>query len=387
MSKFKNIGSVQSKENKDNNDYDELKTEFNSFLINAHDNQQKLDRFEKIEFKLMAAESINDVLLILRDDYLKLFNLDSSSLVLDDHDLSIQKLIPDEFHKKSKKKFLSLFHTPMDLNKLQFLPEKITTGAYQSIKHRWLMYNPEIKSIAILPLIRRGKTIGIFCCGSNDPLRFQVHAGCDFLQRLSFIMAVCIENALNLEILKQSSLMDPLTQVHNRRFFDQRLPEELTRRDRNHAAISCIFLDIDLFKSVNDNYGHGVGDDVLCQVAKRIQTVLRTHDILARYGGEEFVALLPETPNEEALLVAQRIVAAVNKTPVAIGKNVILKISLSAGVSTLMTNDCYEDIQELGRKLLSTADQALYDAKEQGRNRAINAGLLVLSDVAQCSSM
>jgi len=229
--------------------------------------------------------------------------------------------------------------------------------------------------------------MGIFCCGSNDPVRFQVHAGCDFLQRLSFIIAVCIENALNLEILKQSSLMDPLTQVHNRRFFDQRLPEELTRRDRNHAAISCVFLDIDLFKSVNDNYGHGVGDDVLCQVAKRIQTVLRTHDILARYGGEEFVALLPETPNEEALLVAQRIVAEVNKSPVAIGKNIILKISLSAGVSTLMTDAYYEDIKELGRQLLSSADQALYDAKEQGRNRAINAGLLVLSEEAQRLSM
>ena len=197
-------------------------------------------------------------------------------------------------------------------------------------------------------------------------------------------MAVCIENALNLEILKQSSFMDPLTQVHNRRFFDERLPEELNRRDRSQTAISCVFLDIDLFKSVNDNYGHGVGDDVLCQVAKRIQTVLRTHDILARYGGEEFVALLPETPNEEGLLVAQRIVAAVNKTPISIGKNVILKVSLSAGVSTLMTNECYDDIEELGSQLISTADQALYDAKEQGRNRAINAGLLVLSEKSQC---
>lgn len=267
----------------------------------------------------MAAESIKDVLLILRDDYLKLFKLDSTCLILDDRDLSIQKLIPVEFQQNNNKNFLLLFHIPMDLDKLKFLPSHITTGFYQAAKHRWLINEDGIKSIAILPLIRRGKTIGVFCCASREASRFKVYVSCDFLQRLSFIMAVCIENALNLEILKQSSLMDPLTQVHNRRFFDQRLPEELNRRDRTQTAISCIFLDIDLFKSVNDNYGHGVGDDVLYQVAKRIQSALRTHDILARYGGEEFVALLPETPNEEGLLVAQRIVAVVNKAPIARG--------------------------------------------------------------------
>ena len=381
MSKFKNMDTI--KVNKNKKSYGELQTQFYSFLNNAHDNQKKLNRFEKIEFDLMAAESIKDVLLILQQEYIKLFKLDSIGLILDDADLSIQKLIPHEFQKNNSQ-FLSLFHTPMDLDKLRFLPSRITTGIYQTAKHRWLINEEGIKSIAVLPLIRRGKTIGVFCCASKDVSRFKAHVSSDFLQRLSFIMAVCIENALNLEILKQNSFMDPLTQVHNRRFFDQRLPEELNRRDRTQTAISCVFLDIDLFKSVNDNYGHSVGDDVLCQVAKRIQTVLRTHDILARYGGEEFVALLPETPNAEGLLVAQRIVSAVNKTPISIGKNVILKVSLSAGVSTLMTNECYDDIEELGSQLISTADQALYDAKEQGRNRAINAGLLVLSEKAQC---
>ena len=81
--------------------------------------------------------------------------------------------------------------------------------------------------------------------------------------------------------------------------------------------------------------------------------------------------------------MAQRIVSAVNKSPITIGKNLILKVSLSAGVSTLMTEEHYEDIQELGSSLISMADQALYDAKEQGRNRAINAGLLVPNEKSQ----
>ena len=328
----------------------------------------------------------------LRDDYLKLFKLDACTLILNDQNSSLQRLIPEEFQQKSEKKFLSFVKIPFEVDKLLNLSPEITAGAYQPAKHRWLINQANIQSIAVLPLMRRGKMIGVFCGGSNDPSRFLKHAASDFLQRLTFIMAVCIENALNLERLIQSSLTDSLTQVHNRRFFDQRLPEELARRNRNQAAISCVFLDIDFFKSVNDNYGHGVGDDVLCQVAKRIESVLRTNDILARYGGEEFAALLPETNNEKALIVAQRIVNAVNKTPIAIGKNIILTVTLSAGVSTLMAEQCaggikgVGKIKELGMRLLSTADQALYDAKEQGRNRAVNAGLLELNQSAQCSS-
>ncbi|MCW8931964.1 MAG: sensor domain-containing diguanylate cyclase [Gammaproteobacteria bacterium] len=372
----------------------QLKAQFNRLLNNAHENQHKLKRFEEIEFKLMAAESIEQLLRIIRDEYTTLFKLDDCTLLLEDEDLSLRRLIPKSLQHTDDGRFLTLLNFPVELEKLKYLPSQISTGAYQIAKHQWLMANSRIESIAVMPLIRRGKTIGVFCCGSYDRERFQSHAACDFLQRLSFIMAVCIENALNLERLKLSTMTDALTQVHNRRFFDQRLPEELARSERSLNAVSCLFLDIDHFKSVNDTYGHGVGDDVLCQVAQRIQTVLRTHDVLARYGGEEFAVLLPDTDNDEAMMVAQRIIFGVNKNRIVIDKNVILTITISAGVSTLMTedsvDDSFRDVEELGMKLISTADQALYDAKKQGRNRAINAGLLALietdgnSQKAQC---
>lgn len=365
----------------------QLKAQFNRLLSNAHENQHKLKRFEEIEFKLMAAESIEQLLFIIRDEYAQLFKLDACSLLLEDEDLSLRRLIPKELQSTDDKSFLTLLNFPVELEKLKYLPTEITTGFYHLAKHKWLMNNSRIESIAVLPLIRRGKTMGVFCCGSYDRERFQSHAACDFLQRLSFIMAVCIENALNLERLKLSTMTDALTQVHNRRFFDQRLPEELARSERSYKAVSCLFLDIDHFKSVNDTYGHGVGDDVLCQVAQRVQTVLRTHDILARYGGEEFAVLLPDTDNDEAMVVAQRIIIAVNKNRIVIDKKVVLTVTISAGVSTLMVEDssnslssAISDIEKLGLKLLSTADQALYDAKKQGRNRAINAGLLALID-------
>ncbi len=367
-----------------NNDV-KLRAQFDLLLKNAHENQHKLKRFEKIEFKLMAAESIKALLKILRDEYACLFKLDACTLLLDDTDLSLRHLIPESMYESQNNKFLTLLNFPVELEKLKYLPTQITAGRYQLAKHQWLMDAPDIESIAVIPLIRQGKKIGVFCCGSYDRNRFKVHKASDFLQRLSFIMAVCIENALNLERLKLSSMTDDLTQVRNRRFFDQRLPEELSRRDRSLNAISCLFLDIDHFKSVNDTYGHGVGDDVLRQVAQRIQTVLRSQDVLARYGGEEFAVLLPDTGNDEAMMVAQRIITAVNKNRIAIDRNVILTITISAGVSTLMTEETINDIKELGMKLLSSADKALYDAKEQGRNRAINAGLLALTERIECS--
>ena len=370
--------------NSQNNDV-QLRAQFNKLLSNAHENQHKLKRFEKIEFKLMSAESIEQLLSIIRDEYASLFKLDACTLLLEDADLSLRHLIPESIRENKNSQFLSLLNFPVELEKLNYLPTQITTGIYQKAKHQWLMDKSDIKSIAVMPLIRRNKKIGIFCCGSSDSTRFKAHEASDFLQRLSFIMAVCIENALNLERLKLSSMTDALTQVHNRRFFDKRLPEELARHDRSLNAISCLFLDIDHFKSVNDTYGHGIGDDVLRQVAQRVQTVLRSQDVLARYGGEEFAVLLPDTGNDEAMLVAQRIIIAVNKNRIVIDKNVILTITISAGVSTLMTEDAINDIKELGMKLLSTADQALYDAKEQGRNRAINAGLLALTERVEYS--
>ena len=386
---------TQSLQNQDGQDLRsqnvQLKAQFNRLLSNAHENQHKLKRFEEIEFKLMAAESIEELLSIIGDEYAQLFRLDACSLLLEDQDMSLRRLIPQALQDTQEGSFLTLLNFPVELEKLKYLPTQITTGIYHIAKHQWLMDNSRIESIAVMPLVRRGKTMGVFCCGSYDRDRFQAHAACDFLQRLSFIMAVCIENALNLERLKLSTMTDALTQVHNRRFFDQRLPEELARSERSLKAVSCLFLDIDHFKSVNDTYGHGVGDDVLCQVAQRIQTVLRTHDVLARYGGEEFAVLLPDTDNDEAMVVAQRIIMAVNKNRIVIGKKLILTVTLSAGVSTLMVDDtvtgsfhsAFGDIEQLGMKLLSTADKALYDAKEQGRNRAINAGLLALIDTVE----
>ncbi len=143
--------------------------------------------------------------------------------------------------------------------------------------------------------MRRGELLGALNLGSVEPTRFTVEMATDFLDRLRQILAVCLENTINFELLRRTSLIDTLTGVNNRRFFEQRLGEEIDRAGRSGEPLACLFLDIDHFKRVNDTYGHQTSDLVLAEVASQIRSQLRNNDVLARYGGEEFVALLSST--------------------------------------------------------------------------------------------
>jgi diguanylate cyclase (GGDEF)-like protein len=160
--------------------------------------------------------------------------------------------------------------------------------------------------------------------------------------------------------LEQLMLTDPLTGVGNRRLLRLRLADEILRADRFRRGLTAVFFDLDHFKRINDSYGHDVGDAVLIQVAASLGANLRQSDLVARYGGEEFVILLAETRLDEALTLVERMRNAVAelKIPGLPGR-----ITLSAGLAQWR-----ED--EHGDALLRRADQALYRAKEAGRNRS-----------------
>ncbi|MFP4161954.1 MAG: diguanylate cyclase [Ectothiorhodospira sp.] len=173
------------------------------------------------------------------------------------------------------------------------------------------------------------------------------------------------------DLLEQYSMRDSLTNVANRRQFDERLGEEWGRALREGHDLSLVLMDIDQFKQYNDHYGHGPGDECLCQVAQALQGALqRPGDLLARYGGEEFVALLPETGVDGATRVAERLRQAVEAQgiphqPVPRGH-----VTLSLGVASLVGGRTRAGI-ETPANLLKAADQALYRAKEGGRNQVM----------------
>lgn len=170
--------------------------------------------------------------------------------------------------------------------------------------------------------------------------------------------------------LQEMCTIDGLTQVHNRWFFDEKLTEEWKRAKRELTPLSVILLDIDHFKSFNDNYGHMVGDECLKFVARRIEkNCRRPADSAARYGGEEFVLILPNTPLEGAIKVAEAIRLSVQAEAFdAEGVNV--RVTVSVGVATFNAKDFRE---HEAADLVQAADKALYKAKETGRNKVEHA--------------
>ncbi|MDM8537917.1 diguanylate cyclase [Desulfobacterales bacterium HSG17] len=168
------------------------------------------------------------------------------------------------------------------------------------------------------------------------------------------------------EKLKKLARIDGLTQIPNRRVFDETLQKEWQRMLRTHLPIALLMMDIDFFKLYNDNYGHAQGDECLKLVAKAISScVHRSHDLVARYGGEEFGCLLPETDLKGAAIVAESILSAVRKCQIPHAHSKVADIiTISVG--------CFCMIPEKRDKygvLITEADQLLYKSKKSGRNR------------------
>ena len=179
-------------------------------------------------------------------------------------------------------------------------------------------------------------------------------------------LTVMTENLQLLTDLRQLATTDSLTGLLNRREFFSLAEREFERFQRYRRLLAAIMLDIDTFKTINDRHGHQAGDLVIQTVAEHCRKQLRKVDLAARYGGDEVVILLPETDLHGASGVAQRLLEAIQQSPLAFGEH-LLKISISAGVAAGNGTSSLA-------ALLHRADQALYEAKQAGRNRIkINA--------------
>lgn len=184
------------------------------------------------------------------------------------------------------------------------------------------------------------------------------------------IIKARVKNQINLKVktdlLEKLSMLDGLTNIPNRRYFDEHLQREWSRTSRDGLPLSLVMLDIDHFKAYNDNYGHGAGDECLRKVAMAISALMRRPgDLAARYGGEEFAAVLPSTDEQGALQVAQGMKDAVDALRLVHEYSPVsnfLTVSLGVGCT-------YPGPESNTEKLLKTADQALYQSKQEGRNR------------------
>jgi diguanylate cyclase (GGDEF)-like protein len=165
---------------------------------------------------------------------------------------------------------------------------------------------------------------------------------------------------------RRRSMVDPLTSVWNRAGLDSILARELDAASMRGSPLSIAMIDLDHFKSVNDRYGHGVGDTVLAEVARRLRVAARPVDSVARYGGEEFVVVLPGCGGKDAEAVAERLRSRIADTAVRVGDKLSLDVTASIGIATAEPG-------EPSAVLLTRADVALYDAKRNGRDQVVVA--------------
>lgn len=180
-------------------------------------------------------------------------------------------------------------------------------------------------------------------------------------------ITTALANTRLVQALEDLAMTDPLTGLHNARFFDPFLDQQLAASERDSRPLGLIMLDIDHFKLFNDRYGHPAGDEALRAFSRAVQAVVRTSDVIARYGGEEFIVALPGAGRDEANRVAEKLRAAIEAATIDVGSGNVASITASLGVVSTGTHH----VDRAG--LVEAADRALYQAKREGRNRVVEA--------------
>jgi diguanylate cyclase (GGDEF)-like protein len=214
-----------------------------------------------------------------------------------------------------------------------------------------------ITSLLCVPLLYRERPIGVMTATSARHAAFDAQDE-EVLVFVAKTIAIDVENVR----LRKLSVTDPLTGAFNREYLQQQLPVAIETACKREHTLSVAMIDVDHFKHVNDGYGHGVGDKVLAEVARRLRSAIRDDDTLVRYGGEEFLAMLPKADIATARDIAERMRAKLQRRPIRVAEHEI-EVRISVGVAEL------QRAQETASELIRRADVALYAAKQAGRNR------------------
>lgn len=355
-----------------------LRRKLDNLLRQARTNEQKQGLFDSFGFEVIGASTPAQLRDLLLFQMQARFQLQDVVLCIVDYDKDTERLFYgyDEEARLIFENNLIILDVEEDQEKVQSLSFYPLLGPKVLKNYHWLVEglgdNEHFQSAALLPLIRSERVIGAILLISGDYNRYQSSHATDFLQKLSAMAAVAIENCLNQQRLKEIGYQDVLTQAYNRRYFDLRFRDEIERSLRKQESLACMFLDVDFFKNVNDTHGHHIGDLVLMRMVSIIKEQVRACDIVARYGGEEFVVALPATSVEVAKEVAERLRVTVN-SEVHNFYEKQLSITISIGIAILAqpVGVDHTDSDAIARDMLERADKALYCAKQNGRNRVV----------------
>ncbi|MEE4245934.1 MAG: GGDEF domain-containing protein [Kangiellaceae bacterium] len=348
-----------------------LKSILNSLIEKAGQNQATLQRFQSLEFDLLSIEGLPALFDELTKHFKEKLKLSAANLVLHDPYGTTQDLL-SEIYPTAAVSDVEFVDNTSSLDAIYKNDYKVQLHR-RSDRLADILFDNDVtvETFALLPLVRQNSLIGSYHLASPFIDRFTPEMGSDFYHHLSQVISVCIENTINSDRLKHLSLIDPLTGTKNRRCLYQAMSKEIARAKRNAQPISCLFIDVDHFKKINDVHGHATGDIALKYIAKMIQPNLRASDLLARFGGEEFTAILPNCDRSVADTIAERIRSVIEQQQLISKQDQEFSVTCSVGGTTWDPRDIDADDDVIADKLLKCSDEAVYQAKTNGRNRCV----------------
>ena len=217
---------------------------------------------------------------------------------------------------------------------------------------------------ATIPLKIEKEIVGVLNINDGKQVSFDV-SNLDFVLKLSEFISMTVSNAILYEQTKKLAVTDGLTGISNRPNMEQSLLNEFGRSMRYNSPLSVVLLDVDHFKDVNDSYGHQKGDEILVTFASVLKKFCRANDTAARYGGEEFLMILPQSNAQGAFKIAERVREEIMKMSF-VGNDSKFSVTTSCGVAELN-----RDYMKNTDQLINVADNAMYEAKNSGRNKTI----------------
>ncbi|OGP88455.1 MAG: hypothetical protein A2156_03235 [Deltaproteobacteria bacterium RBG_16_48_10] len=269
---------------------------------------------------------------------------------------------PPTFTQEVKKNIARVWSTlrgeQIDVEQIELQIER------RRLRPKQLNIDPQatLKSHLTLPLAIEGEIFGCISLNSEQSNAFDAQ-DLQFFSVIGSQMAATLKHFQRFSSIKTMATYDTLTNLYNRRYFEERLSLEAQKAFYGRASLSLVMIDIDHFKKVNDTFGHTEGDKVLREISSLLRTSVRKKDTVARYGGEEFILILPEAGLEESSMIADRIRRLVENTCFEVGHTRV-NLTISLGISNFPNHQAKSK-----EDLVKMADQALYEAKWGGRNR------------------
>tara|TARA_B100000809_G_scaffold31051_1_gene26995 strand:+ start:2811 stop:3833 length:1023 start_codon:yes stop_codon:yes gene_type:complete len=322
--------------------------------------QELIDLHKAIS--LLSLEQISSVLV---DRLPSVFSIDYFTLFLYDQDKRKLNLMCHNHPEIESSFSISLSSSPiMEAAVLrgQYIREQdFSTSSYYRGADNPLFKKGYFVSI---PLMIEKEVVGVLNINDVDQDSFNV-GDLGFILNLSELIAMSISNAVLYEQTKKLAVTDGLTGISNRPNMEQSLLSEFERSKRYNSPLSVVLLDVDHFKDVNDSYGHQKGDEILVTFASVLKKFCRANDTAARYGGEEFLMILPQSNAQGAFKIAERVREEIMKMSF-VGNDSKFSVTTSCGVAELN-----RDYMKNTDQLINVADNAMYEAKNSGRNKTI----------------